>query len=186
MQYKVILLEDLENIAKKGEIISVKPGFARNFLLPQKKAMIVDKRTLRLQERLQKERDEQSKVDREESMKLSKALEGFETSLEVKVDPDGNMYGSVSHSDIAKLLKEHGYEVDRKFIAIQHPIRSLGSHTISLNLKENVEASFTLKIKSDRPLPKLQREEEEKKQQEKEKKEAAEKEEDSEEGSAEA
>ena len=83
MQNHLLLLEDVVNLARKGETVKVKPGFARNFLLPQKKAVVVDKRTLRMQERLREERSKQAIQDRADSEKLAKEL--FEKTFELKV-----------------------------------------------------------------------------------------------------
>ncbi len=152
MQYKLLLLEDV-NRARKGEVIKVKAGFARNFLLPKKKAVIVDQRTLRMQETLKKERAEQAEKDKVVSSRIAKDLEGKTFTTLVKVDPDGNMYGSVSVGDISSILMENGFEVSKKQVFLPHPLKTIGSHTIELHLKEGIKTSFVLVIESDTPLP---------------------------------
>ena len=152
MQNHLLLLEDVVNLARKGETVKVKPGFARNFLLPQKKAVVVDKRTLRMQERLREERSKQAIQDRADSEKLAKELFEKTFELKVKVDPDGHMYGSVTANEIAKLLEKEGYAIHRRSVKLLHGIKTLGTHEITLSLKEGVEAKFALKVTSETPI----------------------------------
>jgi large subunit ribosomal protein L9 len=164
MQYKLLLLEDV-NRARKGEVIKVKAGFARNYLLPQKKGVVVDQRTLRMQEKLKEERAQQAEVDKVVSTKLSQEIEGKVFTTLVKVDPDGNMYGSVSAGDISTLLMQNGLDVNKKFVFLLHPIKTVGTHTVELHLKEGIKTSFKLVIESDSPiLPKKVEKKEEKKE----------------------
>ena len=135
MQHQLLLLEDVEDIGRSGELVKVKPGFARNFLLPQKKAVVADKFTLRMQARLQKERSERAEIDRKASEETSQKLEGMVLTVEVKVDPDGRMYGSVNASDIARLLEEQGISLERRNVELTAPIKALGVYPIRLKLK---------------------------------------------------
>ena len=154
MQNQLLLLEDIENLARKGEIVTVKPGFARNYLLPKKKAVVVDKRTVRMQEQLKKEREKQAIEDKKASEALSKELAAKTFEVKVKVDPDGHMYGSVAQNDIVKLLANEGFEITRRNVKMLHAIKTLGIHEITLQLKEGIEAKFALKVSSENPLPK--------------------------------
>ena len=104
MANKLLLLEDVEALGRSGDIVGVKPGYARNFLLPQGLAIIADKRALRMQARLQEERRNRAIVDRKESEELAAKLEGQNLTTIVKVDHDGHMYGSVNVADVADLL----------------------------------------------------------------------------------
>ncbi|MCI5052563.1 MAG: 50S ribosomal protein L9 [Simkaniaceae bacterium] len=152
MQHQVLLLEDLPSGARKGEIIKVKAGYARNFLLPKKKATYVDKRTVRMQERLKAEREKQAAEDLKQSKKMADDLEGKVLSHVAKVDPDGHMYGSVSAGDLVDMLSGEGFIIERRFVRIGGPIRTLGKHTIPLVLKEGVTAEFTLEVKPDKVI----------------------------------
>ena len=78
-------------------------------------------------------------------------------NIVVKVDPDGHMYGSVTALDISKLLKEKGFNVERHFVKLLNPIKTLGVYEIQLVLKENVEAQIALEVESDIPLPHLKK-----------------------------
>lgn len=153
MQNQLLLVEDVDGVGRKGDLIKVKPGFARNFLLPQKKAVVAEKRTLRMQERLQKEREEQAIRDRADSEAIKARLEGKSFETIVKVDHEGHMYGSVSHADIVELIKEkEGIALERRNVRIGTAFKTLGTHVVPLALKEGVTCEVALHIKSDRPL----------------------------------
>ncbi len=149
MRNQLLLLDDVDDLGRSGDIVSVKPGFARNFLIPQKKAVVADKFTLRMQSRLKEERAKRAEIDKKESEALAKKIEGMSLEIRVKVDPDGHMYGSVSVLDIVRLLQNEGIKLDRKNVLLAHPIKTLGSQTISLKLTEGVPAHFTLFIVSE-------------------------------------
>jgi large subunit ribosomal protein L9 len=146
MKNQLLLLEDVGRLGRKGDIVKAKPGFARNFLLPQKKAIVASQHALRLRERLQAEREKQAMIDKEESIKLANLVEGREILVEVKVDPAGHMYGSVSSQDIVKLFENEGITLERNHVALVHPIRVTGKHKIDLRFKEGVVSHFLLNI----------------------------------------
>lgn len=154
MQNQLLLLEDVEDLGRSGDLVTVKPGFARNFLIPQKKAVVADKFTLRLRARLVEERSKQAAVDKKDSEELASKLVEMEFSTEVKVDAEGRMYGSVSAVDIVKLCAKEGVELERKNIVLPHPIKELGKHALTLKLKEGVPAVLKLNICGDRVVRK--------------------------------
>ncbi len=146
MKQQLLLLQDVEALGKKGDVVSAKPGFVRNFLLPQRLAVVASTNTLRKQERLRAERAKQAVVDRQESEELVKQIETIILETRVKVDPEGHMYGSVSAADIALLFQQNGLPVDRKFLQLTRPIKETGVHKILLKLKEGVTATCQLTI----------------------------------------
>lgn len=146
MANEILLLEDVDNLGRSGDIVRVKPGFARNFLLPNRKAVFADENAKRIQARLQEERAKQAAEDRKASEKIAAELEKKTYTIEVKVDPDGHMYGSVSLVDIMKFLANDGYDVAKKSIQLPHAIKKIGVYTIDLKLAEDVPASFQLKV----------------------------------------
>jgi large subunit ribosomal protein L9 len=153
MDNQLLLLEDIGRLGRKGDIIKVKPGYARNFLLPQKKAVVATANTLRMRARLQEEREKQAKQDKVEAERLAKIIQGKVLSIEVKVDPAGHMYGSVSAQEIVKLFEEQGVDIERQYILLTHPIKVTGEHKIELRLKEGVLAYFHLHILAEgKPL----------------------------------
>lgn len=146
MKQQYLLISDVEDVGRSGEVISVKPGFARNFLLPSQKAVPASAHTLRMQERLKEERSKQADVDRKEAEALAAKLNGLTLKVTVKVDPEGNMYGSVGSSDIIDLFTKEGYTMDRRNIGLNKPIKVIGNHPMTLKLKEGVACTYTLQI----------------------------------------
>ena len=142
-----LLIEDVDGLGRSGDIVeNIKPGFLRNFLLPKRKVTKAGTNTLKRQAMLQVERAKQSKIDLEESMKLAEALKGITLEMEVEVNPEGDMYGSVSVVEILHLLEEKNFPLDRKMIRLGGPIKKLGEHVIPLKLKEELDASVMLKV----------------------------------------
>ena len=149
---QLLLLEDVTNLGRKGDLAYAKPGFVRNFLLPQKKAVLADKRTIRMQERLKEERAKQAALDKKDATVLAEKLKDVTLSMTVKTDTQGHLYGSVAAQDIVKLLAGEGYEIDKKNVVLPKPIKFVGVFDINLSLKENVPATFKLKVKGDKAI----------------------------------
>ena len=143
---QLLLLKDVEQLGRSGDIVNVKPGYAWNYLIPTGRAAFPDKRTLRNQAQLKEEREKQASLDRDEAELIAKKLEEISLEISVKVDPDGHMYGSVKPQDIVLLLQEEKQILlDRRNI-LTPTIKELGTYKISLALKENVPAQFTLHV----------------------------------------
>ncbi len=160
MQNQLLLIEDVDDLGRSGDIVSVKPGYCRNFLLPQKKAVIADKYTLRMQAKLKAERAKKAEIDRSESEALSKQIDGRVLLVEVKVDQDGHMYGSVTTSDVSKLFAAEGITLDRRCVLLASPIKALGVYPVQLRLKEGVPAQITLKVVGEGYVPPVEEEQE--------------------------
>jgi large subunit ribosomal protein L9 len=155
MKQQLLLLEDVDGLGRSGDVVTAKPGFIRNFLLPQKKAVHADINTLKMQARLKAEREKRAAIDQKEAEEYAVTLKGFVLTTEVKVDPEGRMYGSVNALEISRLMQAKGYSIDKKNVVLQQPIKNLGIHTVNLKLKEGVPATFTLEILPEGgPLPK--------------------------------
>lgn len=152
MGNKLLLIEDVEGLGRSGDIVNVKPGFSRNFLLPQGYAVIADKQALRMQARLQEERQKKAAEDKKESETLAEKINGLTVTKVVKVDQEGHMYGSVTSTDVVHQLKEeHGIEIEKRFVQLKHPVKEIGVFTIHLKLKEGIAATITLKAVPEEP-----------------------------------
>lgn len=150
MATKLLLIEDVEALGRSGEVVSVKPGFARNFLLPQGLAVIVDKQALRQQERLKEERLKRAIEDKKEAEAIAAHIEGINLTTIVKVDHEGHMYGSVTAHEIVHLLQDQKkIALEKKNIQLKHAIKTTGVHPIHVKLKEGVAATFNLKVMSE-------------------------------------
>jgi len=150
MAAKLLLIEDVEDLGRSGDVVSVKPGYARNFLLPRGYAVVADKSALRMQARLQEAREQKALAEKAEAEKIAAQIEGVTLSTIVKVDHEGHMYGSVSAHDVAELLQAHtNLEIEKRSIGLKHPIKKVGIHKITVKLKEGVTADITLKVMSE-------------------------------------
>lgn len=143
---ELLLLDDVDGLGRSGDVVSAKPGFVRNYLLPQKKAVVANKATLTLQASLKVEREKRALVDKKEAEEQAKKLEALVLEATVKVDQEGKMYGSVNNFDIAQLLLKKGYEIKRQNILLLQPIKSLGRHSVNLKLKEGVIAKVSIEV----------------------------------------
>lgn len=146
MKQQYLLIEDVEDVGRSGELISAKPGFARNYLLPQQKAVPASAHTLRMQAKLVEERAKKAAVDRKEAEEHAAKMEGLVLQITVKVDPEGHMYGSVGSTDIIELFAKQGIKVDRRNIGLNKPIKEVGVHQMTLKLKEGVTCGYSLQI----------------------------------------
>ncbi len=148
MAIKLLLIQDVEDLGRSGDVIErVKPGYARNYLLPQGFAVIADANTLRRQSKLKESRLLKAAEDLKEAQEVAKALESISLSISVKVDHEGHMYGSVTQLDIVHMLAEqHKISIEKRNVLLVHPIKTTGIHPISIKLKEGVPAAVTLTV----------------------------------------
>jgi len=150
MAKQVLLLQDVLDLGRKGDVCTVKEGYAYNYLLPQRFAMLASKHALRQQERLQEERRKLAAKDLKEAESIKECLKDELFAFAVKVDHEGHMYGSVSASNIIEHIKaQTGIELDKKVIQMQHPIKQTGAYTLSLRLKEGVTSEVHVRVMSE-------------------------------------
>ncbi len=147
---QVILLETVENLGKLGDTVKVKPGYARNFLLPQGKAMPATK------ENLAEVEAHRAELERQEAEALAAAkaraeqLEGREVTVVRKAGDEGKLFGSVGPADIAEALSQDGIEVERQEIRLPaDTIRQTGDYSIGVHLHAEVESTITLHVVAD-------------------------------------
>ena len=150
MALHLLLIDDVEDLGRSGDVVRVKNGFARNYLLPQQLAVVADPNALKMQERLKDERSKKAIQDKADAEAVAKSFEGVTITTIVKVDQEGHMYGSVAVVDIIKLLEDEAkIHVEKRMVQLKHPIKEIGVHTIHLKLNEGVPASFTLKVMAE-------------------------------------
>lgn len=144
---KLLLLKDVRKLGRAGDLVNTKPGYARNYLLPQGHAVLATPQALRSRAKIQEERRKQGEKDKSEAQEIAARMEEVVLVATVKVDPDGHMYGSVAPLDIIHLLKEQaGIEIDRQSVLLPHPIKKLGVYTVSFKLKEETKGQVSLKV----------------------------------------
>jgi len=143
---EIVLLERVENLGAMGDVVSVKPGYARNFLLPQKKALRATKANI---ERFEREREALEKLNEErksEAEKEAGKIDG-ETIVMIRQAGDtGQLYGSVSSRDIADAVAETGHKIGRSQVKLDIPIKSIGLYEIEIRLHPEVGATVTVNV----------------------------------------
>ncbi|MBM3512637.1 MAG: 50S ribosomal protein L9 [Alphaproteobacteria bacterium] len=143
---QVILLERVDNLGQLGEVVNVKPGFARNFLLPRKKALRASKDNLAYFETKRAELEALNQKRREEAMGISGKLEGFKLVLVRQAGEGGQLYGSVTARDIADGLNEKKHKVDRSQVVLHNPIKALGVYPVAIHLYGDVKQTVEITV----------------------------------------
>jgi large subunit ribosomal protein L9 len=146
---KVILKEDVQNLGQQGDVVEVKSGYARNYLMPQKLAILFTKQQKKSIEETQ--RVEERKLEREKDQLESvlKQVEDLSLSLKMQSEEDSKLFGSVTKLDIVKLLEENGITVDKKYVDLSSPIKTLGEHKVDIVFTKDMAASFTLTVEKE-------------------------------------
>ena len=146
---KVILKEDVQNLGQQGDVVEVKPGYARNYLMPQKLAILFTKQQKKSIEEAQ--RVEERKLEREKDQLESvlKQVEDLNLSLKMQSEEDSKLFGSVTKLDIVKLLEESGITIDKKYVDLSSPIKTLGEHKVNIMFTKEMSASFTLTVEKE-------------------------------------
>jgi len=143
---KVILREDVPDLGEAGDLVSVKPGFARNYLLPQGKAIAATAANVKELEHQKRVIAEKVARDLRELEAERAKIHGAVVEIEVQAGEEGRLFGSVTSVMIAEKLAEQGLEVDRRRIALAEPIKEVGEHRVPVRLHRQVEATVTVKV----------------------------------------
>ena len=140
---KVILLEDVKSLGKKGQIVNVSDGYARNFVLPKKLGLEATSKNLN-DLKLQKANEEKiAQQILDEAKELAKKVEAGKVEVKIKVGEGGRTFGSVSTKEIAIAVKEQmGYDIDKKKIQLKDAIKALGTHVVPVKLHQKVTAEL--------------------------------------------
>ena len=146
---KFILKEDVHNLGQQGDVVEVKAGYARNYLMPQKLAILFTK-----QQKIsidEAQRVEERKLEREKDQLESvlKQVEELSLSLKMQSEEDSKLFGSVTKLDIVKLLEENGITIDKKYVDLSSPIKTLGEHKVNIVFTKEMSASFTLTVEKE-------------------------------------
>ncbi len=146
---KVILKEDVQNLGQQGDVVEVKSGYARNYLMPQKLAILFTRQQKKSIEEAQ--RVEERKLEREKDQLESvlKQVEDLSLSLKMQSEEDSKLFGSVTKLDIVKLLEENGVTIDKKYVDLSSPIKTLGEHKVNIMFTKEMSASFTLTVEKE-------------------------------------
>lgn len=157
----VILKEKIEGLGAEADVVKVKRGFARNFLLPQGRAYEATKGNLRHVEHLREVRAKREAEEIADAENAATRLKKLRLSLELSIGQGGKAFGSITTADIANLINEKSkLEIDRHQLQLEKPIKSLGSYDIPVKLHPEVEASVTIRVKATEEEGEADKEEE--------------------------
>jgi large subunit ribosomal protein L9 len=143
---KVILRADVDNLGRLGEIVAVKPGYGRNYLLPQGYASLATPGNLKVFEQERRKLQAKNDAIRAEASALAAKIEAAKVVIEVRVGDGDKLYGSVTSSQIAGILEGQGVNVDRRKLQLDDGIRALGEYIVDVKLHPEVVAKLTVKV----------------------------------------
>jgi len=139
---KIILKQDHEKLGAAGDIVTVKDGYARNYLIPQKIAVVANKKNIKLLEEEKKSIEMRHSKERKKAEVMAGELEKISLTATVSVGEEDRVFGSVTAQTISTLLKEKGYDIDKRKIILKEPIKALGVYTVIIKLHSDVEAKI--------------------------------------------
>ena len=143
---KVILKEDINSLGKVRDVVEVRDGYGRNFLIPQGKAIKVTPKNLKVLEHERQLLESKLNKAKKEAQKLVEKIEGLTLSISKQAGKDEKLFGSVTLIDIQKALRKEGFEIDRKKILLSSPIKNLGTHPVSIKLHPEATAEVKVQV----------------------------------------
>jgi large subunit ribosomal protein L9 len=143
---KVILKEDIPKLGTMGETVQVAPGYGRNYLIPQGKAVLATSKNFKELEHQRQLILRKAELIRKDAESFAEKFRGLTLTLARKVGEEDKIYGSVSVSDISQALKEAGVEIERKLIKLDAPIKSLGEFQVPVKVHADVTAEITVQV----------------------------------------
>ncbi len=146
---KVILREDVKDVGHIGEMLTVKDGFARNFLLPKGLALEANTKNVKALEHEKRKIQDTVKKAKSGAQELSSKIAAVTVTIKVKSGEADKLFGSVTAMDISEALKQEGFDIDRKKIMLEEPIKRLGNYTVSVKVHPEVSAEFTVQVVSE-------------------------------------
>jgi large subunit ribosomal protein L9 len=145
---KVLLKNDVPKIGKKGELLDVKEGYARNFLIPNGLAVEATGGAMKQYEEDKKALERKKTKEKEEAQALAAKIKGTTITLRHKAGEEGRLFGSITSSEVAEALKQKGFGIDKKQVTLDEPIRLVGKHEVKIKLHTEVTASLHLEVVS--------------------------------------
>jgi large subunit ribosomal protein L9 len=146
---EVILREDVPNLGSVGDIVKVKPGFARNYLLPRGLAVVADKRNVKVLDHQKRLVADKRERDRREAESVAQRFTGLRLTLKARAGEEGRLFGSVTNIDVERALAAAGFQVDRRRIRLDEPIKVLGEHMVPVHLSAGVTAHVTVVVEAE-------------------------------------
>jgi large subunit ribosomal protein L9 len=146
MNLQLILSEDVPNLGHPGDVVKVRAGYARNYLLPRKLAVEANPRNLREFEHQKRIAMLKREAFKNQALSLKEKLEAIQLKLGARTGEEGRLFGSVTNLDLERALREQGFEIDRRRILLGEPIKQLGAYTVTIRLQPEVEATVKFTV----------------------------------------
>lgn len=148
-QVKLILTESVHSLGEAGDLVSVKPGYARNYLLPQGKAIVATESKVQQLEHHKRIVAEKAMAELKTLEAVKQRIEGLSLEVKARAGEEGKLFGSVTAVQIAELLAGEGVEIDRRRIALSEPIKEIGEHAIAVKLHREVTATLKIAVAAE-------------------------------------
>lgn len=146
---EVILREDVPTLGVVGDVVKVKPGFARNYLLPRGLAVVADRRNVHVLEHQKRLAADKRERDRRHAETTAQRLSAVRVTIKARAGEEGKLFGSVTNLDIEKALADQGFAVERRRIRLDEPIKSIGEHLVPVHLGVGVDARVTVSVEAE-------------------------------------
>ena len=147
---EIILKQDVQNVGSKNDIVTVKDGYAINYLIPRGMAIMATKSAKKMYEEIARQRAHKEEKLKEEAEQVAKKLEGVTLEIGAKTSSKGKIFGSVNTLQIAEELQKKGIEIDRKNVEIkEEPIKEVGTYTATVKLHKEVSRDITFEVKGE-------------------------------------
>ena len=149
MAVEVILRDDVPNLGKMGDVVRVKPGYARNFLLPRGLAVEASRKNLQVLEHHKRVIGAKAERERKGAEALAGRLEGLQLTVKARAGEEGRLFGSVTNLDVERLLADRGFSIDRRRIGLDEPVKALGTFPITIHVGRDVRATVQLTVEAE-------------------------------------
>lgn len=146
---EVILREDVPNLGTTGDIVKVKPGFARNYLLPRGMAVVADRRSRAELDHQKRVADEKRERDQRHATVLAERVSSQRLLIQARAGEEGKLFGSVTNIDVERALADRGFTIDRRRIRLEDPIKAVGEYVVPVQLMVGVTANVTVVVESE-------------------------------------
>ena len=143
---QIILQEDIEKLGNRGDVVSVKPGYARNFLLPHKLAIEATAGNMKALERIRGSLAKKTATELDAAKKQAEVLQGVSLKFTRKTGENDQMFGSVTTADIAEGLKAKGFEVDKRQIQLKDAVKALGEYPVTVKVFRDITAEIKIEV----------------------------------------
>ncbi len=141
---QVILIQDVKNLGSMSDIVNVKDGYARNFLFPRKLAKIAIASNLKIVDEIKKKKIQAIEKEKKDAETLKEKLSSFSCTIAVEAGDDDKLFGRITTQDIARVLEEEGFSLDKKKIILEEPIKKLGVYHVTIKLHPEVKTEVKL------------------------------------------